>query len=599
MYLEKKKSNKKIIISSIIVSIVLIGVVGVTFALWSYSKVGPNQELISGNIYMKYTETNQINAQGMMPLDISKYYSEGYIVNPNMTKEELASCESFFSGEDWISGFQNEETPRAFCEGTGTAQGGITTFQDLLVGAPQEIIEQQYGELIENNVIIKEGFRTKYEHYKVNPSMTSEELASCESFFEEKFSQMFQNEETPRAFCKGTGTAQGDTLQEVLNSLSSSSKIEQAFGELIEKNVIQKETIELPKVPYFEFNIEGINDYTKDIWYEIVLSHGEEPEDRDTRIKDYLLRFRLVEVVNGQEKEIFTNRNYGDLSKEKIWVDTVSAQTEEVKRVYRLYMWIGNETTIGNTEGADYDNETWERVYASIKVNVNGDFTPKEVNYSEYIPPQPARCFMTQEFEHNGDTEVMITDYDTDCGTKVNIPEKINGHKVTVIGSFSMYNNEGYIQPMAFSPNTNEMSFYNKGLTSVIIPNTVRTIGNFAFADNNLTKVEIPDSVEWIDIDAFSDNQLEIVTIGSGIKYIGDSAFNYNGEYGDYGNYGTFKTLKVKKSCEEIKNIPESFEQQYTYYPWTCSAHKDGLKVYGYENGEEKFCEVAEFSCAE
>ena len=46
MYLEKKKGNKKIIISSIIISIVLIGVVGVTFALWSYFKVGPNQQLV-------------------------------------------------------------------------------------------------------------------------------------------------------------------------------------------------------------------------------------------------------------------------------------------------------------------------------------------------------------------------------------------------------------------------------------------------------------------------------------------------------------------------------------------------------------------------
>ncbi len=508
MYLEKKKINKKIIISSIIVSIVLIGVVGVTFAIWSYSKVGPNQELISGNIYMKYTETNQINAQGMMPLDINNYYGD----------------------------------------------------------------------------------------YKVNPNMTEEELASCESFFEENFSQMFQNEETTRAFCEGTGTASGLTFQGVLDGGYLNGNLE----ELVSKNIIIREFIPQPtetsaKIPYFEFNIEGTNDYTKDIWYEIVLSHGEAPEDRDTRIKDYLLRFRLVEVVNGIEKEIFTNRNYGDLSKEKIWVDTVSARTEEIKRVYRLYMWIGNETTIGNIEGADYDNETWKRVFASIKVNVNGDFTPKKILYIPYVkdpetvPPQNASCFMTQEFEHNGDTEIMITNYDTDCGTKVNIPSTINGHKVTVIGSAIKSYNEGYIQPMAFSEGEWSMSFSNKGLISVVIPNTVRIIGVDAFSNNNLTKVEIPDSVEWIDSEAFEVNQLEEVTIGSGIKYIGGYVFDYNG-VNSITRYGTFKTLKVKKSCEEIKKLHGSFEEQDTYSPWAQPTHKDGLTIYGYEDNDWQVC---------
>ncbi len=585
MYLEKKKGNKKIIISSIIVLIVLIGIVGVTFAIWSYSKVGSNQELISGNIYMKYTETNQINAQGMMPLDISKYYSEGYIVNPNMTEKELSICESFFE-ENFSQMFQNEETTRAFCEGTGTASG--LTFQGVLDGG---YLNGNLEELVYKSIVLHE-FKTMYDLYKVNPSMTSEQLSICESFFEENFSQMFQNEETTRAFCEGTGTASGLTFQGVLDG----GYLNGNLGEFVSKNIIQKETIELPKVPYFEFNIEGTNDYTKDIWYEIVLSHGEEPEDRDTRIKDSLLRFRLVEVIEGQEKEIFTNRNYEDLSKEKIWVDTVSAQTEEVKRVYRLYMWIGNETTIGNTDGADYDNETWKRVFASIKVNVNGDFIPKKILYIPYVkdpetvPPQNASCFMTEEFEHNGDTEIMITDYDTSCGTKVNIPEEINGHKVTVIGSSNKNYNEYYIQPMAFSEDEWSMSFSYKGLTSVVIPNTVRIIGESAFQYNNLIKVKIPDSVELIGISAFKSNRLEDVTIGSGIKYIGEEAFNINGV--DFENqYGTFKTLKVKKSCNEIKNIPISFEYQETAYPWTDVTHKNGLTIYGYENNGWQICD--------
>ena len=102
---------------------------------------------------------------------------------------------------------------------------------------------------------------------------------------------------------------------------------------------------------YFEFTIEGVNNYSKSIWYEIDLQHGEKPtgeenKDRIERIKDSLLRFRLVEVVE-EEQEIFTNRGYEDLTNEKIYVNTINANTtEKITRTYRLYMWISNTTRI-------------------------------------------------------------------------------------------------------------------------------------------------------------------------------------------------------------------------------------------------------------
>ena len=43
----------------IITIIVLLGVIGFSYAFWRYSKVGPNQILVSGNIYMKYTGNNK------------------------------------------------------------------------------------------------------------------------------------------------------------------------------------------------------------------------------------------------------------------------------------------------------------------------------------------------------------------------------------------------------------------------------------------------------------------------------------------------------------------------------------------------------------
>ena len=60
--------NKKKIIIVVIIAIVLVMIVGGTYALWNYFKIGPNQQLVAGDIYMKYTETeNTINIENAMP----------------------------------------------------------------------------------------------------------------------------------------------------------------------------------------------------------------------------------------------------------------------------------------------------------------------------------------------------------------------------------------------------------------------------------------------------------------------------------------------------------------------------------------------------
>ncbi len=390
----KSSNHKKGVLVGVIAAFVLVVTLGVTFAIYNYSKVGENQILVTGDIYMKYTGTNQISATDMLPIDINDYYGE-YIVNSNMTKEELSSCESFFNGENWDGFFQNDETSKAFCEGTGKGQD--MTFQELLNSAlDAEAIEQDFSELIENNVIKKEFLKTKFIGYEyiVNSNMSKEQLQVCKDFFGnqgldevlqegstiesfcnglgkitfdgldmsfqkfvnielasnaerfyENFSELIHNNviikrvktsettyklksnmteedltfcenainrvqipfgegETARAFCEGTGTIQGITLQKMIDEIIKTEPIliEIDMLGLVEKNIIIKESRKLMEIPYFEFKIEGVNKYSKDIWYEIVLRHGDEPEGRSERLRDDLLRFRLVEVVGEEEQ---------------------------------------------------------------------------------------------------------------------------------------------------------------------------------------------------------------------------------------------------------------------------------------------------------
>ena len=103
---------------------------------------------------------------------------------------------------------------------------------------------------------------------------------------------------------------------------------------------------------------------------------------------------------------------------------------------------------------------------------------------------------------------IEITDYDVNtCGTDVVIPKKINN--IDVIS-------------------TRNDSFYNKGLTSVGIPDTIKCIGDSSFNYNQLTSLTIPGSVIIIDIGAFNHNQLTSLTIPNGVEYIAHFAFANN-----------------------------------------------------------------------
>ena len=74
------------------------------------------------------------------------------------------------------------------------------------------------------------------------------------------------------------------------------------------------------------------------------------------------------------------------------------------------------------------------------------------------------------------------------------IPKTINGLIVTNIGD-----------ALNYSTGENEKSFANKNLTSVVIPNSVTTIGLGAFYSNQMTSIEIPDSVTYLSCYAFDE----------------------------------------------------------------------------------------------
>ena len=143
---------------------------------------------------------------------------------------------------------------------------------------------------------------------------------------------------------------------------------------------------------YFEFTIDGVNDSKKTIYYEIVLNNGLDSATRNIRLNPEFLRFRLVEVDNeNKETELFNNRSYASLNNKRIWSDKIEASTNNTNKKYRLYMWISDTVKVCNQDLDDCNyyitgtNNNWNDVFASVRVDVNGDFTEKPVTYNTLV----------------------------------------------------------------------------------------------------------------------------------------------------------------------------------------------------------------------
>ena len=125
--------------------------------------------------------------------------------------------------------------------------------------------------------------------------------------------------------------------------------------------------------------------------------------------------------------------------------------------------------------------------------------------------------FITYQVTSIAPNTVRVNDYDHNNGsTDVVIP-------ITVSNSSTSYSVTS-INSTAFENNGSS----NFDVTSVIIPNSITSIGDEAFKSQDLTTVTIPSSVINIGNQAFIGNNLTSVTLENGLETIGEYAFNNN-----------------------------------------------------------------------
>ena len=173
-------------------------------------------------------------------------------------------------------------------------------------------------------------------------------------------------------------------------------------------------------------------------------------------------------------------------------------------------------------------------------------------------------------YKRNSDGSIDNTNVVSYGGAKKDI---IIPNSVATIGSYAFYGNDLTSVTLGNSVTTiGDNAFEWNHLTNVTIGNSVTTIGDNAFAENELTNIIIPDSVTSIDSRAFSRNQLTSVTIPNSVTTIGEWAFSGNqltsvtipDSVTTIGNYAFYKSSDSNPNLTSIINTAgRSFDWSY------------------------------------
>ena len=377
-------NNKKVVIISSIIIAVLVLTLGVTYSIFSLSKMSKNSNLIVGDIYMHYNETtNSINITDMMPMGTYKV---------NTSANKVAKCVEYLK----------------------TTYGD--TWNNLI--STDSSANPTYNK---NKAVVKQ-----VKEASSNILGTYAEYCSCKKITGEVRPEI-QNSNNEEVLVKQMVMPTITKTIYMLNDLENGTLTETDKKYFLDNGIIEDSTLGLP---YFEFTIDGKNTHTKyGILYNIQLVHGD-VEANKTRIEDKFLKFRLVEVNNSQETILKDKLTIESIDNTTIYSSTIPVNTtSEITRTYRLYMWIdGNVNICGGTqtEGCDYNVSDWSNLFASIKVNVNGKYV-EGTNFVETIKNR-----------YNGSNQDGLVAVNT-AGDLATTSDTIREYRYSGIGNYCTY----------------------------------------------------------------------------------------------------------------------------------------------------------------
>ena len=305
-------NNKKIIIISSIIIAVLVLTIGITYSIFSLSKVSKNSSLVVGDIYMHYNETtNAINITDMMPLTEKTYNITGV----DTTVEKVNICANYLYSHHGVTAppksNKNEKSNAKFMV---TGGGGITSNIPVCSNAAC------YNDFCQNSLLEAcddpRGLTTKEKEYLINQGVltgTITDNVSNLDYFE--FTVDGKNTNTKNGVVYNIQLVYGDV----------------ANGKT-ENNRIQDDKL--------RFRLVSVNN------------------NQETIINVSL----ILENINGTT--LYTGM---------IPANTTS-EIARTYRLYMWIDESVNICSGDQTSNCDYTLTDWSNLFASVKVNVNGKY---------------------------------------------------------------------------------------------------------------------------------------------------------------------------------------------------------------------------------
>ncbi|NLL18759.1 MAG: leucine-rich repeat protein, partial [Clostridia bacterium] len=195
--------------------------------------------------------------------------------------------------------------------------------------------------------------------------------------------------------------------------------------------------------------------------------------------------------------------NLAEIEELNLYTISLEANSREAGQVYGSGIYNpGEYVTVDAVPGELYKFISWTE--ADEVVSYEPVYTFKAAKDRKLVANFEEKAVFSYYLDNN---EVIITGFADDVLQDITVPNEIEGYPVTGI---------------------RDAAFYSKGIASVSFPDTLISIGQYAFGLNYLAEVIIPNGVTTIGMNGFSNNQLTKVVLSNSVTTVGEYAFANN-----------------------------------------------------------------------